>query len=153
MFPLASFHPAIPNLFSFSSTDSILPTTLSEPLPVAFPVPVQPTSATCPLVQKSYTTVTTVTTLAPPDCPTATSTKVKPCSPGVTPPGCVKAQCIRLATSTVGCPGVCCPKKEPTTTTTYECSTPCVGGCGVFYETSTVGCPTTASVWAATPTA
>lgn len=85
----------------------------------------------CPL-----TTITTpVTTVA---CPTVTQViPPKFCLDSICPQP--VEDCIILSTTTVGCPGVCCPTPPVTVKSTARCPD-CRIGCATQYKTVTQGC-------------
>lgn len=116
---------------------SIIPA-LSEPVPL--PAITKPPSKTCPLIATVITTVTTIKTKAPAPCPTYTFTNFPLCL-SVGGPPCTEPLCIIEKTTTIGCAGVCCPKKTPTVTEQFPCVPTCRTGCATtVVATKTVGC-------------
>lgn len=110
-----------------------------------------PSTTACPeitttILLPAFTGIETITELVPASCPTSTAIAFDgPCTDQVLEDGCGEIQCIDLITTTVGCPGKCCPAQIPVTTTTLPCTRTCgagrPGGCPkTEIETSTVGC-------------
>lgn len=136
--------PTFPNLqppFFFSPASltlhrSLLPAVLSDPLPAISLVSYTPSytpsyTATCP---RSATVITQYITTTAIPCLTVTSTKLCPSS------GIFSPKCTTTSTTTVGCPGKCCPTYVPTTTVTAVWSTLCTPDCSTLTKIQTVGC-------------
>lgn len=136
---------------SLTHRHSLLHSAVSDPLTKIYRR-ASPTITPCPevtitsFIPEVSTGFQTLTFLTPAPCPTSVVTAFDgPCTGQVPPPDCIEIACVDITTSTVGCPGGCCPTNIPTTTTTLPCTRQC-GGTGpgscpiTVTEIATVGC-------------